>query len=313
MHGLHAEDETSFAHAGFSGARLSRIVRRADGMTFVLKRLRYADDWIMEATADTVHREPRASAVVPTQGPISTPTLSVARTDDGAAILMRDITSVLLPQATVRPPDVRRIIASVADLHRTPPPVGVPWCDTRRRLLLLTPAGARIAAAHGAPVAADLDRGWRLFSRYATRDASDIVVRLMRDVAPLLRALDTLPQAFLHGDLKFDNIGLSADGGLLLIDWAMTLVAAPAVELGWFLAINSTRMDLTLDDALDAYAGAAALPRDIRRRHDALAAVCGLLLRGWRKALDADAGRPAELAWWCERVEAARGLLWPAT
>jgi thiamine kinase-like enzyme len=111
----------------------------------------------------------------------------------------------------------------------------------------------------------------------------------------------------LHGDLKFDNIGLEGDGRMWLIDWALTLVAPAAVEVGWFLAINSRRMTLSLEAVLDAYAAAA--PHTARDARDGLAAICGLLLRGWRKALDAETGEPAELQWWCDRALAAEHLL----
>jgi hypothetical protein len=89
----------------------------------------------------------------------------------------------------------------------------------------------------------------------------------------------------------------------------MTLVAPPAVELGWFLAINSRRLPVSLDDVMERYAAAARVSRAIRQRHDALTVLCGLLLRGWRKALDAESGDPEELRWWCERAaDAARFL-----
>ena len=89
-----------------------------------------------------------------------------------------------------------------------------------------------------------------------------------------------------------------------LIDWALTLVAPPAVELGWFLAINSRRLRVSLDDVMAMYADAAGI-RAVRRRARRITILCGLLLRGWRKALDAEAGEPEELRWWCERAEAA--------
>ena len=94
-----------------------------------------------------------------------------------------------------------------------------------------------------------------------------------------------------------------------LIDLAMTLVAPPAVELGWFLAINSRRLPVPLDDVMRRYADAAGMKPELRERHDALTVLCGLLLRGWRKSLDAEAGDGNELHWWCERVEAAAGAL----
>ena len=69
-----------------------------------------------------------------------------------------------------------------------------------------------------------------------------------------------------------------------------------------FLAINSRRVPLSNDGVLDRYAAAAGIDVRDRARHDALAALCGLVLRGWRKALDADEGEPDELRWWCERA-----------
>ena len=86
-----------------------------------------------------------------------------------------------------------------------------------------------------------------------------------------------------------------------LIDWAMPLLSSTALELGWFLAINSRRLPVSNDAVLDRYAAAAPASSD-RERHDALTALCGLLLRGWRKALDADEGEPDELRWWCDRA-----------
>ena len=197
----------------------------------------------------------------------------------------------------------------MAELHRLPIPASFPGCDLRPRLSLLTPETARTAQVYGAPVAQDILDGWRLFERHATPRAVAIIQRLFADPEPLLRALSKLPPALLHGDLKFDNIGLDADDRMWLIDWAMTLVAPPAVELGWFLAINSRRIPTSLDDVMRRYADAAAIPAALRARHDALTVLCGLLLRGWRKALDAEQGEPAELQWWCERAEAAATYL----
>ena len=264
----------------------------------------------MRATDDVACREAAFAARNPAlPDGIATPTLGVAHDGSERAILMRDITPSLLPQGFVPDRDVNAILARMAALHSASPPDRMPWCDLRLRLTLLTPERARIAAEYGAPVAADLTAGWQAFTRHATAGARRVVESLHADPSPLLRALSREPAAFLHGDLKFDNIGLDADGTMLLLDWAMPVVAPPAVELGWFLAINSRRTMLSLDAALGIYADAARLSGNARARHDALAAVCGLVLRGWRKALDADEGEPEELRWWCDRVEAAEPLL----
>ena len=308
-HGLAGVDAISFPHTGFSGATLTRLVR-GDGRAYVLKRMSIEHDWIMRATDDVACREAVvADARVDLGAGIRTPAVGAARDGGEYALLMRDIGDHLLPQGTITESQLQAIVAGMSSLHERPMPDRLPWCDLTRRLTLLTPDGARIAAEYGVPVARDILDGWRLFDEHATAGARGIVRALIADPAPLVRALERSPAAFLHGDLKFDNIGLDDGGRMWLIDWAMPLVAAPAVDLGWFLAINSRRLPVPLDDLMLQYADATGMTADLRARHDALTVLCGLLLRGWRKALDAAAGEPAELRWWCERAEDASWVL----
>jgi hypothetical protein len=301
--------EQPFTHTGFSGAKLTCLSRGDE--TFVVKRLSRPHDWIMEATDDLEYREATFALVDPALGPtIATPTLGVARDGSGYALLMRDISKDLISPAPLGEDQLRTIIKAIASLHRQAPPRGgVEWCTPRARLTLLTPASAKIAARFAAPVASDIREGWMRFPNLATPAAYEILRSLFVDTQPLLDALNTLPSRFLHGDLKFDNIGVSAEGSVWLLDWAMTMVAPTPIDIGWFMAINSKRIPVPLDDVLDMYADAAELTGEERMQHDGLAVLCGLLLRGWRKALDAEEGDTAELAWWCTHAEAARDLL----
>ena len=119
----------------------------------------------------------------------------------------------------------------------------------------------------------------------------------------------------MHGDLKLGNVGLADDGTVWMIDWQMTLVGPIAVELGWFLVANVAGLPMSPDAVLERYrltAGVAA-DDDWAAQRD-LAIVTGMLLRGWRKGLDADAGltlptgasAAEDLAWWASAaVEAA--------
>ncbi len=312
-HGLSAAEERPLAHTGFSGAALSTLTRD-DGARFVVKRISIERDWIMRATNDLGSREVAFALAAPELGRgIATPTIGVARDGGDHALLMSDIGDDLLRQGSSSEARLDAVIVAMATLHRAAPPVGVPWCGLERRLSLLTPETSKIAAAYGAPVAGDITRGWEIFGRLAPATVVTMIRSLFVEVSPLIAALGRLPSALLHGDLKFDNIGVAADGGVWLIDWAMPLVAPAAVELGWFLAINERRMPATHDgvmlDVMRDYALAAEMPEQLRERHDAMTVLCGLLLRGWRKALDAEAGEPEELRWWCERAEAATGFL----
>jgi hypothetical protein len=233
---------------------------------------------------------------------------------------MPDLADVLLTWEQAVEVDVlNRVLAALAALHREPwfeqLDAGFPWCDLGLRLNLLTRgAGARYEA-DGNPVGRRFLEGWDAFDRHAPAAACDLLDRLTNDWSPLRVALERLPSAGLHGDLKLGNVGLEPDGGVPMIDWQMTMVAPIAVELGWFLVSNVAGLPLDPDGVLDRYRTLAAQPDDEAwaTQRD-LAIIAGLRLRGWRKGLDADAGvvlptgrtATADLAWWAEAaVEAA--------
>lgn len=237
-----------------------------------------------------------------------------------------------------------------ADYRATTPDWDWPWCPLPERLLLLSrPAADGYHSDHVAAGERFL-AGWDAFDRRAPRLARDVIERLSEDVTPLVSALAELPRTGLHGDLKLGNVAPLEDGRVALIDWQMMSLAPVAVELGWFLVSNSASLRKRPNEVLDAYQAAAikaateslpvgrawifgppvgpALERDPDRlpprglkatigEWDAqvdLTWIVGLLLRGWRKGLDAEtdtvlpSGVSAadDLAWWSRRaVEAA--------
>jgi hypothetical protein len=196
---------------------------------------------------------------------------------------------------------------------------------------LLSPDAAARYAAEGNPVGERFLAGWEAFERLASADARDLIARLSADIAPLVEQLARLPSVGLHGDLKLANIALLPDDRVGFIDWQMTLRAPIAVELGWLLVSNSGSLPSEPMAVLDAYR--EALDWDSGRwgfgleRNDFeglagdwdaqvdLTWIVGLLLRGWRKALDAEAGAilPSrmrgvdDLAWWCRQAVEAAG------
>ncbi len=312
-HGLTGALEESLPNDGWSGALLTRITG-SDGARFVLKRDSLALDWIARVTDDEpVLREAQlALAAPPLPPPVRLPHLGVARDGDAVALLMPDLTGTLLRWE--HPVDIAttdRVLAALAALHGTPwhaqLPVGFPWTALRRRVLLLTRASAAGYEAAGLPVGKRFRIGWDAFDRQVRPPVKDLIDRLTADPEPLFAALARLPVAGLHGDLKLGNAGPAPDGTVWLIDWQMTLVAPIAVELGWFLVCNVASLPLTPEDVLERYRAAAGLPDDDawQAQWD-LAILIGLLLRGWRKGFDTEAGvvypngkaAAWDLAWW---------------
>ncbi|HET9852144.1 MAG TPA: hypothetical protein VFP56_06520 [Candidatus Limnocylindrales bacterium] len=319
-HGLAGLPEERLRHDGWSGAQLTRLTRR-DGARFVLKRDSLARDWIARVTADQpTLREAQLVAAAPAlPPPVRLPHLEAARDGDDVVLLMPDLSGTLLTwEAPVDAATVDAVLAALAALHGTPwqasLPPDFPWTDLGRRVLLLTRRAAAAYEARGNPVGERFRLGWDAFDRVAAPASRALIDDLTRDPEPLLAALERLPKAGLHGDLKLGNVGLAADGTAWLIDWQMTLVAPVAVELGWFLVCNVAGLPLPPDDVLERYRLAAGIAADDgwAAQRD-LAIVLGLLLRGWRKGLDAEAGLTLptgqravdDLAWWATEAVAA--------
>jgi hypothetical protein len=247
---------------------------------------------------------------------------------------------------------LERVLDAIARLHAMPwadyrptsPDWAWPWCPLRERLFLLSRPSAERYRADGLAVGERFLAGWDAFDRLASPAARSLVADLDHDPEPLLAALGRLPATGLHGDLKLANVALLDDGRVALIDWAMMSLAPVAVELGWLLVSNSASLPFAPEAVMDRYRAAAERaavaslrlggswlddrPRDLpalppRGLADTigdweaqldLTWIVGLVLRGWRKGLDAESrtvlgsGMAAvdDLAWWSDRaVEAA--------
>ena len=258
----------------------------------------------------------------------------------------------------VGPATLDHILEAVAGLHARPwadyrPTTadwGWPWCPLRDRLLLLTRPSAERYRAEGLAVGERFLSGWDAFDRLAPAAARTLISDLSDDPAPLLAALRRLPATGIHGDLKLANVALLDDGRVGLIDWQMMSLAPVAVELAWLLVSNAPSLPIGPEAVLARYreiAGRVAVtglrlgsrwtdgdaagtpltlpPRgleptigDWEAQRD-LTWIVGLLLRGWRKALDAEAGvllgsglrASDDLAWWCARAVEAAGRRLP--
>jgi aminoglycoside phosphotransferase (APT) family kinase protein len=310
--GLAGVPEEPLQHDGWSGALLTQLTR-PDGARFVLKRDSVERDWIARVTDDHQLREAQlvhANPLMPV--PVGFPHIAVATDGDEIAELMPNLTGTLLHwEAPIGQAALDRVLGTLVALHQTPwqnqLPAAFPWTDLRTRVLMLTrPTAARYQEL-GLPVGARFLQGWDAFDRLVRPPVRALVAELAAHPEPLLAALGRLPEAGLHGDFKIGNAGLDRDGTVWLIDWQLSLVAPIAVELGWFLVSNSASLPLTPEAVLERYRVLAGLDDD-----DAWLAtwdcsvLVGLLLRGWRKGLDTEAGvvypsgkaAAYDLAWW---------------
>ena len=321
-HGLAGVAEEQFPNDGWSGASLT-LLRRGDDR-FILKRDSRARDWIARATRDgPVLREAWFAGhgpVLPV--PLRAPYLGVGFDGDEFGLLMPDLSGVLFDwEAAISLESLDRVLEGLALLHgRESPsamPSGGPWCGLRERVTLICRTSLERPGPQRAAVAERLLPGWDAFDRLAPPAAREVVASMATDPGRLLDALGLLPSTLIHGDLKLANVGIEPDGTIDLVDWQMVAVAPVAVELGWFLVANVASLPLPPEEVLDRYRQVAGRPADWGAQVDC-AILVGLLLRGWRKGFDAEAGitlgsgigATDDLAWWSDRaVEAARRVL----
>lgn len=307
-HDVSLSNWVEMTQRGFSGARIYKQSDH-DGISYVLKVTSARTDWIMRATSDQRCREAiLASATRIRDDRIGSPAIGSAQDGSIFSILMYDISESLLSNEGLTHHQLETILLGMSRLHSLTPPneSDVPWCSIEDRLTLFEPDAEKLADFK---IGHDILRGWELFFEHTPGNVGDLVRSLFDDIGPLERALGSLPKCFLHGDLKLDNIGIRTGGSLSLIDWSMPMIAPAAVDLGWFLAMNSRALPISLDDTISAYTAHSNIEARLRERHESLAILCGLLIRGWRKALDAQSGEPTELLWWCDRASSASELL----
>jgi aminoglycoside phosphotransferase (APT) family kinase protein len=350
-HGLDGLPEREFPTDGWSGARFSMIEQGRE--RYVIKRTSPSMDWIAAATDDHGIREAWVAASWPlhqTQG--VWPYLGAGADGDEAAILMPDLSTELIAwdrpaqEPPLRNDDLDRVLRVLANLHLVPWPAfleGIepfPWTPLPERLLLTSRPMCARHVASGIPAgiqsAQRLLAGWDAFDQYAPAPARRLAADLASDVTPLIRALARLPSVGLHGDLKLANVAIGPGEQVRFIDWSMTIRAPIAVELGWFLVSNSGSLSEPPDQVLERYRNALqTASRTLPDLQDALpdaagpdivgdwqaqidlAMIVGLLLRGFRKGLDTQAGvtlpsgvaAADDLAWWCERAVAASARL----
>jgi hypothetical protein len=189
-----------------------------------------------------------------------------------------------------------------------------PECDVvpaMHRYLELSPWTARAEAAIGSAhlVPRLVGRGWPLLAEVAPAAAA-VVTPLAADPGPLVDALATTPQTFVHSNWKLDNLGTDDRGRTVVLDWEQPGRGAALSDLAWYLAINCRRLPQPKEAAIEAYRD--ALERcgiDTAPWWDRQLALCllGALVQfGWEKALG---GYDDELAWWEPKAVAAAPLL----
>ncbi|MBI5946657.1 MAG: phosphotransferase [Chloroflexi bacterium] len=310
---------------GYSGASLSRLlVHHGDGTptSLVLKRVQLGANWVADRTGDAVGREAALlgePALDDVWSVFASPYRAYARDGSEVALLMEDLTDHLLPDVdeplTMEQED--GLLTALASLHAVfweSAVLQIGWLASPRQVLGVLAAETlpgNTTDGETTAVPGLAMQGWaRAFSMLP--EAAAAVLR--RPIASTVAEYSDLPRTLLHGDAKVANFAIMPGGRVAAFDWALMGAGPCGMDLGWYLAINASRLARPKEAVIARYrelletARGEPLAHGVWERLERLAVVTGAHMLLWSKAPagDGDEKTAAEWEWWVERLAALR-------
>ena len=249
-----------------SGSRLLAIeTNNGKGPRFILKRVSLDWDWQMRATNDTGCRAVALwqYGILDRLPPEIEPAIiACARDGTGWAILMQDVSRSMLPYAPIRKHQNQIFLDAMAALHATfmeDPRIRAPdlgLCTLCHTYSVFSPATGQRELSRTDEVPKRILEGWELVASELPTDVVDIVMPLVSDPAPLCDALARYPDTLVHGDWRHANQGLIHSGKMqqvILLDWQLATIAAPAVEIARYLGTNSALFPVSKEACIAYY------------------------------------------------------------
>ena len=235
----------------------------------------------------------------------------------GAAVLMRDVSADLVARCDRPIPEDQHLrfldhLATLsARLWGWRDGVGLLPYATRWHFFGPEMVEAERAVGWPEPLPRLAAEGWERFAVRAPGDVATGLGSLRQDPSPLVTALAATPSTFVHGDWKLANLGTARDGRTVLVDWAYAGEGPVCHELGWYVALNRSRLPAghTKETTIESFRRALEI-HGVRtgpwwERQLPLALLGTVLQFGWEKAL----GDDDELGWWCDRAREGAVLL----
>lgn len=239
---------------------------------------------------------------------------------DGWWVLMRDLSASLLgDERRLSRDESRGVLETAAALHAEfagDVPDGAAALAGRLGMSSLRVADAERSGSDLMPK--QLPTAWDAFAESVPAEIGGEVLTAVADPEPLAAALESTGQTtLLHGDLRDDNLGLTADS-IVLLDWDLATAGTSTVEFAWYLCHDAWRIDASRDEIEADYRAAERESLDDRELE--LGMLSGLVQYGWifghslRVHPDPAerAWAEAELGWWIARtrrsLEATGGM-----
>jgi hypothetical protein len=317
-------NKTLLSGIGYSDSTLDRIdVELTSGskQSFILKYTKLNSDWLSQRTKDTVGREAAIldeDSLLKIWESVHCPYIAFAMEKGQIAVLMNDLSAYLLPD--VKEPINRKTEATIlntlaslhADFWESIEIKKLDWLKTPQRYLEALGPGEHLTDSFAPPpkkVLESMNQGWEIAFEILPEEIKSM---FLQPAKKILERWKDLPTTFLHGDTKLSNMALMPNGKIAAFDWAFAGQGPCSIDLGWYIAINSTRLSRSKEDVIALYRTFLESHLDSPIEEETwikmvdLAIFTGAKMLLWNKALGYQAGTErgnSEWNWWIQKLK----------
>jgi thiamine kinase-like enzyme len=317
-------NKTLISAVGFSGSVLQKVevsLKSGTIRKFILKCTRLETDWLSQRAGDRVGREAALlceSGLSGIWNSIHCPYVAFASENGEIGLLMNDFSAYLFPDVR-EPIDINSedlILGTIASLHssfwESPEIKKTQWLMKPEQYLEVLGPGEHESDKVAAPpekLKNSMQEGWKIVFQLLPVEITNILKKTPNEI---FEHWNDLPVTLLHGDAKIANMAILPTHQVVIFDWTYVGWGPCGIELGWYLAVNSTRLARTKEDLIRRYRSCLEsnlkfnIPEKIWSRMTELAIITGTMMMLWNKALGNQAGTKRgkdEWEWWVGQLE----------
>jgi len=309
---------------GFSGSAHEKIIlhmQNGETISLILKNIYPSQDMTIWRSGNIANREALLidhKEMAGVWNIFQSPYIAYAVEEKNSVLLMYDLSEYLFPD--IRQPisieEEDLLLQSLARLHAhywQHDLLSQSWLTRQENYFnLLGPNAAEEekVAGHQHPIFEPVENGWRSAFEILPGDIKSFLSN-----PPMEKMTAGLPKTLIHGDSKIANFAILPGHKLAAFDWTVVASACPTCEMGWYIAVNASRLARTKEEVLNYYR--EFLQKELHREIDNtrweqmmdIAILTGAINLLWNKALNLEKNIPGaqkEWDWWIDNIRVCK-------
>jgi len=248
--------------SGFSGSAHENIVLKFENgktTSLILKHIYPSQDITIWRSGNIGTREVMLlddKEMAEVWNIFQSPCIAYAIEDNISALLMHDVSKYLFPDVreAILPEQEDLILQKLAQMHAyywQHNILSKTWLANQDIFFsFFNPLALAEEKARGRkhPLFDLVQNGWDLARQLLPADIRDFILD-----PPIEKMTEGLVKTLIHGDSKLANFAIMPDKKICAFDWTMTASASPAIEIGWYIALNASRLARSKEEVMNLY------------------------------------------------------------